>query len=145
EAAGESRWRREAIARGLEADECYFLTPEKMAIVAGRPADREDDPLPDLAIEIDLEAPKLDRPGIYAALGVPEVWRYNGEAGRIDHLRADGTFERRSESAFLPIGADEIVSWVERAAETDLLGWLDQVHAWARDVLVPRRDAGRAH
>ena len=33
-------------------------------------------PNPDLAIEVDISPPKVDRPGIYAALKVMEVWRF---------------------------------------------------------------------
>ncbi len=97
EAAGESRWKKEAERRGLEADESYFLGPEKLAIVAGRAADRPGDPFPDLAVEIDLSDPAVDRMDIYAALGVPEVWRFDGEAVQFLGLRAEGTYEPRRE------------------------------------------------
>ena len=43
-------------------------------------------PSPDLAIEIDISPPKVDRPGIYAALGVAEVWRFDGDVAVIERL-----------------------------------------------------------
>jgi len=33
-------------------------------------------PNPDLAIEVDISPPQVDRAGIYATLGVTEVWRF---------------------------------------------------------------------
>ena len=35
----------------------------------------DDYPNPDLAVEIDISPPKIDRSGIYAALKVSELWR----------------------------------------------------------------------
>ena len=37
------------------------------------------DPPPDLAIEIDMTSPSIPRLPIYCALGIPEVWRFDGE------------------------------------------------------------------
>lgn len=56
--------RREDLDRGLEPDECYYV---------GRPP-------PDLAVEVDITVSSVPRQPIYAALGVPEVWRYDGRA-----------------------------------------------------------------
>jgi Uma2 family endonuclease len=36
------------------------------------------DPPPDLVIEIDITSPSLDKFPLYAVIGVPEVWRYDG-------------------------------------------------------------------
>ena len=33
-------------------------------------------PNPDLAVEVDISRPQADRPAIYAALQVPEVWTF---------------------------------------------------------------------
>ena len=71
-------------ARGLEADDCYYFAPEKLAAVDGAIArwskDVAEYPNPDLAIEVDISPSKIDRPGIYAALRVAEVWRFDGDA-----------------------------------------------------------------
>jgi hypothetical protein len=37
----------------------------------------EDYPNPDLAITIGISRSKIDRAGIYAALKVPELWRFH--------------------------------------------------------------------
>jgi Uma2 family endonuclease len=143
EPAGESRWRREAAERGLEADECYFLSKEKLAIVGARSANRPDDPLPDLAIEIELSEPEIDRPAIYAALGVPEVWHFNGERLRIERLRADGVYEEVPESGFIPLVSEEMVEWVLAGASSDFIMWLDRLHEWIREEVVKRPRASR--
>ena len=139
EAACESRWTREAAERGLEADETFFISFEKLAIVGGRPADQPDDPMPDLAIEVDISEHATDRMSVYAALGIPELWTYDGEHLRIFHLRPECGYEESPASHFLPIFAEEITSWVERAKSLDLLDWTEALQAWVRAELVPRR------
>ena len=83
---GETTWKRPELARGLEADECYYFLPEKIAADAAALKHGSDDiadyPNPDLAIEVDPSPPQVDRAGIYAALRVAEVWRFRRQAGR---------------------------------------------------------------
>ncbi len=75
---GNTTWRSESLERGLEADECYYVARADWA------AGREDfdltvDPPPDLAIEVDISSSSLKKREIYAALGVPELWRYEDD------------------------------------------------------------------
>ncbi len=49
-------------------------------------------PNPDLAIEIDISPPEVDREGIYKSLQVAEIWRFDGEEVTIEQLREDGTY-----------------------------------------------------
>jgi Uma2 family endonuclease len=138
EAAGESRWRRVASSRGLEADECYYLAAAKLEVVRGRAPDRPDDPIPDLAIEIDVSPSQADRPGIYAALGMPEVWHFDGDRLRIECLRGDGTYEECAESQFLPVRPSEVVDRLRQAEAVDQTAWTLGVRAWVRDEVAPR-------
>jgi Uma2 family endonuclease len=138
EAGGEARWVREAAERGLEADGCYFLSAKKMGIVEGRAADKPGDPVPDLAIEIDLSDPKADRASIFAALGVPEVWQFDGVSLRIQWLTADGTYVERGESQFLPLRVGEIRDWIQRAEGKNLVAWSIECSRWVEHELVPR-------
>jgi len=60
---------------------------------------------PDLAIEVDITRSKIDRPSIYAGLGVAEVWRFDAEQDRvvIERLRDDATYQPVPASGFLPV------------------------------------------
>src|SRR3954447_6601563 len=78
EGLGSTTFRRKDLLRGLEPDECYYVA--HAADVAGKnKLDLKVDPPPDLAIEVEVEIspPDVARVPIYAALGVPEVWRYD--------------------------------------------------------------------
>jgi Uma2 family endonuclease len=78
----ETTWKRPLLKRGIEADRCYYFAPEKLAADAAASARASDDiadyPNPDLAVEVDISRPQVDRTGIYAALRVPEMWRFDG-------------------------------------------------------------------
>ena len=87
-AAGSTTFRREDIARGFEPDECYYV--ENAQGMRGKETVNLDfDPPPDLTIEIDVKNSSLDRMGIFAAMGIPEVWRYDGEKLEMHLLRND--------------------------------------------------------
>lgn len=136
---GSTRWDRPAAFRGLESDECYFLTAPKVEAARHRSADAADYPTPDLAIEVDLRRSEVNRPEIYATLGVPEVWRFDGETLRIDRLRDDGTYEASATSQFLPIRPEEVAHWVLDVPADDDNAWVRLLRPWIQAVLAPRR------
>ncbi len=86
----ETTWKRPAISRGLESDNAYYFLPEKLAQDAAASDRGSDDiadyPNPDLAIEVDISRPQVDRAGIYAALDVAEVWRFDDGSLIIERL-----------------------------------------------------------
>ncbi|WP_333312715.1 MULTISPECIES: Uma2 family endonuclease [unclassified Microcoleus] len=51
--------------------------------------DLNEDPPPDLAIEIDITRSSIHRLELYASLGVPEVWRYDGKRLTIYQLEGN--------------------------------------------------------
>jgi Uma2 family endonuclease len=135
-ALASTTWKRPEIARGIEADQCYYFLPEKLAQAAAarkrKSNDVADYPNPDLAIEIDLSASQIDRPGIYAALGVTEVWRFDATRLNIERLNDDGTFTAVEASGFLPVRADEVAHWVLEEDLADPPAWKRRLRAWIR-------------
>ncbi|MGB3693235.1 MAG: Uma2 family endonuclease [Spirulinaceae cyanobacterium] len=76
ESLGSTTWRKESSLAGVEADNCFYFQNE--ALVRGKlEFDLDEDPPPDLVLEIDLTSKSLSRFPIYARLGVPEIWCYN--------------------------------------------------------------------
>jgi Uma2 family endonuclease len=71
--------------KGVEGDDCFYIQRasdlgEKDQI------DLSKDPPPDLVIEIDLTRESSHKLAIYAELGVPEIWRYDGSRWQIWQL-----------------------------------------------------------
>ena len=77
--AGAPHGRRRALDKGCEPDGCYYIRNAKR-IIGKRDIDLKADPPPDIVVEIDITSTSLHKFSIYAALGVPEIWRYDGQA-----------------------------------------------------------------
>jgi Uma2 family endonuclease len=75
---------RETLERSAEPDNAYYI--QNQPVVAGRDVDLDHDPPPDLIVEVDITHTDIDKLALYAAMGVPEFWRYNGEVWRIYEL-----------------------------------------------------------
>jgi len=103
--------RRQKKSKGTEPDDCFYI--RNLAQILGKKQiNLETDPPPDLAIEIDVTHPTLDKLAIYAGLGVPEVWRYNG--ARVE-------FYRLTEEGYVIIPASDLFPFLTRAALVDCL------------------------
>ena len=81
-----------------------------------------------------------DRPGIYAALRVAELWRYDGVVKRmiIERLGEDGSYQAVAESQFLPVRSDEVSRWVLEEDRRAGSSWARRLRAWARDEIAAR-------
>jgi len=97
-------------------------------------------PNPDLAIEVDVSPSKIDRPAIYSALRIAEVWRFDGDGKRIviERLSEDGTYQTVDVSDFLPVRSEEIGRWILEEDRRAGSAWGRRLRAWARAELAPR-------
>ena len=85
EGGGSTTFRRQDLARGFEPDACFYI--QHAELVRGKKQiDLAQDPPPDLIIEIDITSPSLNKFPIFAALGIPEVWRHDGARVAILHV-----------------------------------------------------------
>ncbi len=90
------------------------------------------DPPPDLVIEIDITHPSLDKFPIFAAFGVPEVWRYDGMRVRFYTL-IDGQYAEQTTSLIFPsLIAAAVTELLEASKSMKRNLWLDRVREWAR-------------
>ncbi len=93
--------KREDIEKGFEPDNCFHVQNEprmwqKLEI------DLAVDPPPDLAIEIDISRRAAQKiTSIYAAFGVPEVWRFDGHRLQV-HEFLEGGYQPRESSLCFP-------------------------------------------
>jgi hypothetical protein len=145
-ALGQTTWKRSDLERGIEADLCFYFDYEKLATVQAA-IDRNfndlaDYPNPVLAIEVDLSPSKIDRPSIYKALRIPEVWRFHGGAISIEQLGAAGKYAAAEKSMFLWVRRDEIERWVTGSERSKALSWTNKLRAWIDGELHPRANGG---
>ncbi len=130
---GETTW--QTRARGIQADRSYDFDPEKVQkardALARHSKDPADYPNPDLAIEIDVSGPQVDRPAIYADLRVAEVWRLGRKSLVIEHLQPDGTYALVDTSRFLGISAEVILGGLSANDRFDEAAWNRRLTEWA--------------
>jgi Uma2 family endonuclease len=139
---GSMTMRREDMERGLEPDECYYIQSEPL--VGNRlDLDLEQDPPPDLAIEIEVTRSLLNRIDIYAALAIPEVWRFDGEHFQVLLLDESGRYEAAESSRSFPtLPLDEFSRFLLMREGTGDSKTIRAFRAWVRANLVPPTAAG---
>jgi Uma2 family endonuclease len=133
---GSKTHRRKDIKRGAEPDQCFYV--KNLARIRGkRSINLLRDPPPDLVIEIGITRSALDKLELYAAFGVPEIWRFDGERLRIAVLGRNGHYRNVSRSlAFPTLPVEELVRFIHLAETEDDIGVLRQFRQWVRERFV---------
>jgi Uma2 family endonuclease len=114
---GSTTLRRRLRQRGIEADECFWIS-NAPRMAGRRRLDLRRDPPPDLAIEVDVTHSSLDRLAIYAVLGVPEVWRLDANNLDFHVLGAEGTYTAAATSlAFSFLTPADLFRFLDQARQ----------------------------
>jgi Uma2 family endonuclease len=128
---GSTTFKNEQMHQAVEADDCFYIQNEA-AIRGKKRIDLSSDPPPDLAIEIDITSrTKFNN---YEALGVPELWRYNGRKLQINLLREGKYVESNTSRNFpsLPIG-EVIHQYVEQSKVVGRNATMRAFRNWVRE------------
>ncbi len=100
--------RKEKRRKGLEPDACFYV--QSAPLIGNRmQLDFTSDPPPDIAVEIDVHHESLSKFSIYAALGVPEIWHYDGKLLTIHYLQQDAYVTAETSRA-LPLLSSHILT-----------------------------------
>jgi Uma2 family endonuclease len=98
---GSATMRKKKKSKGSEPDACFYV--QTAAALGTRiKLDFTVDPPPDVVVEVDIHHNSMGSDPIYAALGVPEMWRYDGWKATIYHLQ-DNEYVEAEESKALPM------------------------------------------
>jgi Uma2 family endonuclease len=121
---------REDLLKSAEPDNGYYI--QNYALVANREINLNVDPAPDLVVEVDITNTDLNKNSLYASMGVPEFWRFNGREWKILQL-TDGVYVECDRSPTFPlIEKNDLYQFLERAlldevsAEIDFRQWVRQ-------------------
>jgi Uma2 family endonuclease len=128
---GSTTFRRKDLARGFEPDACFYI--RNVERVKGKTRlDLNVDPPPDLVVEIDITNSSLDKLALFAALGVPEVWRHDGKSLTF-HVRSEGAYVAREESSLLPgVNRAAVARFIEAGKSAKRPAWLREIREWAQ-------------
>ncbi|OYQ68017.1 hypothetical protein B9G53_00370 [Pseudanabaena sp. SR411] len=116
---------------GGEPDSCYYIKNEvvireKENVIVGQ------DPPPDLVLEVDITSPSDRRLPIYALLGVPEVWRYDGYSLEFLGLENGEYVPIENSLSFPTLPAAIIVEYVQKRSLLGESKTLKEFRAWVR-------------
>jgi Uma2 family endonuclease len=128
---GSTTFKRDDLSRGFEPDSCFYI--QQAAQIRGKDdIDLAVDPPPDLVIEVDITHPSLDKLPLYAAVGVTEVWRYDGASVTI-HTLAQEAYIASETSQVLPGVTSAILSqFIAESRQLRRPDWLRRVREWAQ-------------
>jgi Uma2 family endonuclease len=131
ESYGSTTWKREARLAGIEPDNCFYFQNE--AKIRGRlELNLNQDPPPDLALEIDMTHKSLNRFPIYARLGIPEIWCYDSGELKIYQLQQETYREVETSSVFPMLRVQEIPTIIEQYRLDGKLAVRRAIRNWAR-------------
>jgi len=117
---GSTTLKRKITNRGIEPDNCYYIQNE-LVVRGKQELDLETDLPPDLAIEIDITSSSVNKFGIYSALGIPELWRYNRRVLKFYQLAEGQYVEREFSIAFPLVSVTEMSQFIEQTKTTGKL------------------------
>mgnify|MGYP001275658409 FL=1 len=130
--AGSTTFNRQDLLKGFEPDSSYYIerTPQ---VLGKRELDLTVDPPPDLVIEVDITRSSLNRFPVFAALGVPEVWRFDGERFTFYILRGDRYVEIPVSAALPPLTAANATTLLEASYRVGSRIWVRRVRESVRE------------
>lgn len=106
-------WKRRALRKGVEPDASFYIQNARRVI--GKDIDAEFDPPPDIVVEIDITSRSLRKLAIYSALGIPEVWRYDGQTCAFYRLVQGRYVESRVSPSLPPLTGRMVADAVEHS------------------------------
>jgi len=132
ESAVSTTYKRQDLERGFEPDASFYIQNAERVRDKKR-LDMKVDPPPDLLIEMDVTNDSMDKFPLYAALGVPEVWRWE-ETLEISVLN-EGVYVRRNSLA-IPILNEKLISeLMESSLHMKRPAWYRQTRQRIRELL----------
>jgi Uma2 family endonuclease len=131
ETRGSATYKQKQFLKGAEPD-CSFYVQNASAVVGKRRIDLSIDPPPDVVVEIDITSESLDKFPIYAAFGVPEIWRYDGEHTQIYHLVNQSYVEVAQSLAFACLTAQALTDFIEQSKTEGQSAALAAFRQWVR-------------
>jgi Uma2 family endonuclease len=131
ESVRSTRLKRHLRAKGVEPDEAYYVRDIAPALVGGELGLTRQPP-PHLVVEVDLSSASLDKFGIYAPLGVPEIWRWHQGALTFYELVGEAYHAAAHSRAFPFLDAATLTCFVKQGLSEGGSKAANAFHQWLR-------------
>jgi Uma2 family endonuclease len=110
--AGSVTLRLKPKQAGAEPDSSYYIQSEPLVRHLTE-LDLKKDPPPDLVVEVDITSSSDRRFPIYARLGIPELWQFNGKTIQYYLLQDDKYIPVQISATFPTLQADMILKYLK--------------------------------
>ncbi|UKO99276.1 Uma2 family endonuclease [Nostoc sp. UHCC 0870] len=130
--AGSTTLKLPLAKRGIEPDNCYYIQNE-FRVRGKEKLNLETDPPPDLAIEIDITSSSVNKFNIYSALGIAELWRYDGQNLKFYHLVEGQYIEHEFSLAFPIVSVNDISKFIPQSKSMGEIALLKSFRVWVRE------------
>jgi Uma2 family endonuclease len=128
---GSMTFKRQDLQQGFEPDSSFYIQNEER-VRDRTQIDLTVDPPPDLVIEIEITRSAIAKLPIYAAMGVPEIWRWDGERVSIFRLRGSGYDDAPASAALPSLTSEMLTRFMAKSWTTRRTVWIHQLREWAR-------------
>ena len=108
---GSTTLNRDDLQRSAEPDNCYYIQNQPQ--VVGKKVNLNEDPPPDLIVEVDITHTDINKLQFYASMGVPEFWRYNGETLQIYQLQNHQYVETEKSPTFTKVTKEQLYQFLQ--------------------------------
>jgi len=133
ENAGSTSFRRADLDRGFEPDSCFYIANAKR-VLGKTTVNPPEDPPPDLVIEIDIDitSGSVAKLPLHARVGVPEVWRYDGEILEMQKLERGEYGPVEHSVSFPKLNAERLSKLLEKSKNSSRQEVIRALRAWLR-------------
>ena len=123
---------------GKQPDRCYYIANASRMYGKKKADMAAGDPPPDLWIEVDDRGSSRKRFPIFAALGVPELWRYRVKSKKLEFFGLQGAvYQPIERSQALPMLTPALVlEAFALGSDGDESLWDRSLRAWVREKFV---------
>jgi Uma2 family endonuclease len=126
---GSATMRKQKKRKGNEPDACYYV--QSADLIGNRiHINFSVDPPPDIVVEVDIRHDSRDKFSIYAALGVPEIWRYDGKTLTMHSLKGDQYVSVEKSDALPVLSSGALTDFLNRLPDQGELQTLTAFEQW---------------
>lgn len=130
---GSTTLSRPDLRVGAEPDKGFYIANEPL--VRGKTVDLATDPPPDLIVEVDITHTDINKNLLYAEMGVPELWRYDGQQLKIYELENGQYQEVETSPTFPSIPKERLYEFLNECAQQGETQAKRNLRVWLREQL----------
>jgi Uma2 family endonuclease len=112
-------------------DSSYYIQNESL-VRDSENINLATDPPPDLVLEVEYSRSAVNKLTLYAAMGIPEFWRYNGTTLRIYILNGKQYSEVETSPTFGRIPVKEIPRFIQSARKSGEIATTRNFRTWVK-------------